>query len=99
MLDTPASVIPPAPAVHPKDLPSLRLLLGSLRNSLAIWPDYAFDVAFNRNTPFGVESALINDPLGVRYMMATNAANYVRPAMLPRLVRPQTKGGSDGIGR
>ena len=45
-------------------------------------------MAFNRNTLFGVESALVNDPAGVRYMMATNAANYVRPAIMPRLVRP-----------
>jgi cytochrome P450 len=88
MLETPHPVVPPAPAVHPKDLPSVRLLLGIIRNSLAAWPDYAFDVAFSRNTLFGIESALINDPSGIRYMMATNAANYVRPAVLPRLVRP-----------
>jgi cytochrome P450 len=88
MLDTPPFVVPPAPPVHSKDLPSVRLLLGTLRNSLAIWPDYAFDVAFNRNMLFGVESALINDPSGVRHVMATNAANYVRPAMVPRLSRP-----------
>jgi cytochrome P450 len=88
MLDRPPSIIPPAPAVHPKDLPSIRLLLGFVRNSLAVWPDYAFDTAFIRNTMFGVESALINDPAGVRYMMATNAANYVRPATLPRIMRP-----------
>ena len=88
MLDTPASVVPPAPPVHPKDLPSIRLLLGSIRNSLAIWPDYAFDTSFSRNTLFGVESVLVNDPEGVRRVMATNAANYVRPAMLPRILRP-----------
>jgi cytochrome P450 len=88
MLDTPAFIAPPAPAVHPEDLPSIRLLLRIIRNSLTIWPDYAFDTAFNRSTLFGVESALINDPSGVRYVMATNAANYVRPAMVPRLARP-----------
>src|ERR1700678_1486764 len=91
MLDTPSSVqsvIPPAPAVHPKDLPSIRRLLGIIRNSLSICPDYAFDTTFIRSTLFGVESVLINDPAGVRYMMATNAANYVRPAMLPRILRP-----------
>jgi cytochrome P450 len=71
----------------------MMLLLGSIRNSLAIWPNYAFDIAFNRNTLFGVESALINDPAGVRHMMATNAANYVRPAMLPRIMRPLTGRG------
>lgn len=88
MLDKPSFVIPPAPAVHQKDLPAIRLLFGSIRNSLAIWPDYSFDVAFNRNTLFGVESALVNDPAGIRHMMTTNAANYVRPAMLPRILRP-----------
>jgi cytochrome P450 len=88
MLDTPSAVIPPAPPVHTKDLPPVALLLGSIRNSLAIWPNHAFDITFNRNTLFGVESALVNDPAGVRYMMATNAANYVRPAMMPRILRP-----------
>jgi cytochrome P450 len=88
MLDTLSPVIPPAPAVHAKDLPPVRLLLGSIRNNLEIWADYAFDTSFNRNTLFGVESVLINDPVGVRYMMTTNAANYVRPAMMPRILRP-----------
>jgi cytochrome P450 len=88
MLDTLSPVIPPAPAVHAKDLPPLRLLLGSIRNSLAIWSDDAFDTSFSRNTLFGVESVLVNDPAGVRHMMATNAANYTRPAVMPRIVRP-----------
>ena len=88
MLDTTSPVIPPAPVVHPKDLPAIKLLWGSIRNSLAIWPDYAFDVPFSRNKLFGIESVLINDPAGVRHMMATNAANYVRPAVVPRLLRP-----------
>jgi cytochrome P450 len=88
MLDTALSIVPPAPAVHAKDLPSIRLLIGCLRNSLAIWPNYAFDIAFIRNTLFGIESVLINDPTGVRHMMATNMANYVRPAILARIIRP-----------
>jgi cytochrome P450 len=88
MLDTLSPVIPPAPAVHAKDLPPVKLLLGSIRNSLTIWADYAFDTGFNRNTLFGVESVLVNDPAGVRTMMTTNAANYVRPAMMPRILRP-----------
>ena len=88
MLDTLSPVIPPAPAVHAKDLPPVKLLLGSIRNNLEIWADYAFDTGFNRNTLFGVESVLVNDPVGVRTMMTTNAANYVRPAMMPRILRP-----------
>jgi cytochrome P450 len=93
MLDTLSPVIPPAPAVHAKDLPPVKLLLGSIRNNLEIWADYAFDTGFNRNTLFGVESVLVNDPAGVRTMMATNAANYVRPAMTPRILRPMVGRG------
>lgn len=81
-------VIPPAPAVLEKDLPPLRLLLGSIQNSLGIWPDYAFDATFSRNTLFGLETVLVNSPEGVRHVMATNAGNYVRPAMMARIMRP-----------
>ncbi len=88
MLATSPNVIPPAPPVHETDLPPIRLLLGSITNSLAIWPDYAFDTDFSRNKLFGVESVLINDPQGVRHVMAGNASNYVRPAMMPRIMRP-----------
>ena len=88
MLDTPPFIVPPAPAVHPKDLPTIRRLLGSISDSLSIWSDHAFDTTFSRSKLFGLESALINDPAGIRYILAANAANYVRPAVLPRLVRP-----------
>ena len=82
------AIIPPAPPVHPKDLPSLKLLMTSIRNSLAIWPDYAFDVQFSRNRLFGIETVLVNDPAGVRHVMTTNAGNYVRPAMMARIMQP-----------
>ena len=88
MLDTPPPIVPPAPVVHPKDLPTIKRLLGSIRDSLSIWPDHAFDTTFSRSRLFGLESALINDPAGIRHVLAANTANYVRPAVLPRLLRP-----------
>jgi cytochrome P450 len=88
MLDTTRLIVPPAPPVHHRDLPPLRLLVQSARNPCTIWTDDAFDIAFSRNTLFGVESALVNDPQGVRHMLAANAANYVRPAMMPRMFAP-----------
>ncbi|MBO0751265.1 MAG: cytochrome P450 [Bradyrhizobiaceae bacterium] len=87
MLDT-DRLVPPAPPVHSKNLPAVRLLLQSIRNICAIWTDDAFDAAFLRRRVFGIEGVLVNDPQGVRHMMAANAANYVRPAMLPRIFRP-----------
>src|SRR5262244_1807734 len=81
-------VIPPAPKVHAKDLPVWRHLLTAQRNSIGIFPNYAFDAPFARRTLLGVDAVLINDPEGIRHVMATNAANYVRPKMMPRVLRP-----------
>ncbi|MEQ8824021.1 MAG: cytochrome P450 [Filomicrobium sp.] len=85
---TTSTVIPPAPPVHPKELPPLQLLFGSIRNSLAIWPELAFDVDVHRKTLFGIKTLLVNDPSGVRHVMASHASNYVRPAMMARIMRP-----------
>ncbi len=83
------AIMPPAPQVHPKDSPSLKLLMTehsySLRDLAGL---HAFDVPFSRNRLFGLETVLINDPAGVRHMLTTNAANYVRPAMMPRIMQP-----------
>ncbi len=87
MLDTLAPIIPPAPPVHPKDLSPLRLLLTTIRNSLAIWADYAFDVPFARNKAFGIENVFVNDPSGIHHVMVTHSDNYVRPVIMPRILR------------
>ena len=81
-------VIPPAPVVHPKELSTLRLALTAVRNSLEIWPESAFDLTFSRNKVLGVENVLISDPAGIRHVMAENAMDYVRPTIMPRLLRP-----------
>ena len=82
-----AAIQPPAPVVHAKDLGSVRLMFTIVRNSLAIWPHYAFDVPFIRSRMFGIENVLINDPAGVRHVLGTNGANYVRPPVMPRILR------------
>jgi len=88
MLAQSLPIIPPAPKVHAKDLPIWRHLLTAQRNSIAIFPDYVFDNLFGRRTLLGVDAVLINDPEGIRHVMATKAPNYVRPKMMPRVLRP-----------
>jgi len=88
MLAQSIPVIPPAPKVHAKDLPTWRQVLTAQRNSIAIFADYVFDIPFGRRTLLGVDAVLINDPEGIRHVLTTNAANYVRPAMMPRVLRP-----------
>jgi cytochrome P450 len=81
-------VIPPAPPVHAKDLSTLSLVRTSARDTLAIWPNYAFEVPFSRRTVLGVEAVLLNDPAAIRHVMTTNVANYRRPVMTARILRP-----------
>ena len=88
MLAQALPVIPPAPKVHAKDLPILRHLLTAQRNSIEIFPGYAFEVPLARRKMLGIDAMLINDPAGVRHVLATNAANYVRPTFTPRVARP-----------
>jgi cytochrome P450 len=85
--------VPPAPTVHPKDLPVWRLLWKVTRSTLSIWPDYAFDTLYVRNSVMGVETILVNDPEGVRHVLTTNAANYRRPYSVTRVVRPLVGSG------
>lgn len=84
----PGLVLPPAPFVHPTDLSTLQLVVGTLRSNLAIWPDYAFDVLVNRRTTLGLTALLVNDPAWVRHVMITNAANYRRPVTVRRIAEP-----------
>jgi len=88
MLAQSLPVIPPAPKVHAKDLPTWRHLLTAQRNSIGLFPDYAFSVPFARRTLLGVEAVLINDPEGIRHVSGPNAANYVRPKTMRRVFRP-----------
>lgn len=98
MLDTTRLIAPPAPPVRRQPFSAVPLLLRSvrnvyIRNVCAIWPDHAFETPFLSARSFGVDIAVVNDPEGVRYVMATNASNYGRPAMFPRMLRPVTGRG------
>ena len=85
--------IPPAPKVHPKDLPVWRLLWQVTRCNLSIWPDRAFDALCVRNRVMGIDTILVNDPDGVRHVLTANAANYRRPYSVTRVARPLVGAG------
>jgi cytochrome P450 len=80
--------IPPAPTVHPKNLPVWRLLWNLTRSSISVWPDYAFDALYIRNSVMGFKTIVVSDPAGVRHVMTANAANYRRPPAVTRFARP-----------
>ncbi len=80
--------IPPAPTVHPKNLPVWRLLWNLTRSSISVWPDYAFDALYIRNSVMGFKTIVVSDPAGVRHVMTANAANYRHPPAVTRFARP-----------
>jgi len=80
--------VPPAPRVYAKDLALWQLLWNAARSNLAIWPDYAFDVLVARNTVFGIDTVLLNDPEVARHVLGGNSANYRRPVAVRRVARP-----------
>ncbi len=80
--------IPPAPTVHPKNLPVWRLLWNLTRSSISVWPDYAFDALYIRNSVMGLKTIVVSDPAGVRHVMTANAAYYRRPPAVTRFARP-----------
>lgn len=83
-----AAVAPPAPVVHAADLPAWRALWIAMRSNLSIWPNYAFDTLFHQRRVLGIDVALVNDPDGVRQVLATNTANYRRSIAVRRIARP-----------
>jgi cytochrome P450 len=80
--------IPPAPAVHAKDLPLWKFLRQYIQSNIAVWPDRAFDMMFNQVRTLGISTAVVNDPEAIRHVMAGNAANYRRPISVARIVAP-----------
>jgi cytochrome P450 len=81
-------VAPPAPKVHDKDLPGWRALYKFNRNTLSSQPRRAFEEPVIRRCIFGLESLLINDPDGVRHVLATAMDKYRRLVAAERILGP-----------
>ena len=81
-------IVPPAPFVHPRELPMWRLVLETTKNSLGNWADSSFEALLGRRTVFGIDSLLVNDPKWVRHVLHGNLGNYVKPPAMVRPVRP-----------
>ena len=81
-------VVPPAPKVRDKDLPGWRVLLEFNRNTVSIQPNRAFEELIVRRRIFGIDSILINEPEGVRYVLTTAMEKYKRLVAADRILAP-----------
>jgi cytochrome P450 len=82
-----ARIVPPAPPVHARPLPPWRLLAASLRNPLTGYSEESFQLASGRVKLLGRTTVAVNHPDGVKHVLTTHAARYVRPLPLIRSVR------------
>lgn len=71
-----------------------RLLFEFSRNTVATQPSRAFDELIVRRQILGIESLLLNDPDGVRYVLTTAMDKYKRPVAAGRILAPL---GGDGL--
>ena len=83
-----APIIPPAPEVHPTDLPGWRVVRDFTRNAVSAWPQRAFELPIYKRRIFGITGVLVNDPEGTRHVLSTNVANYVQTIPFIRMFRP-----------
>ena len=84
----PALIEPPAPKVHPRDLPTWRLLFEMGRSSVGVWSDRVFEQLYPRGRALGLDTLLVNDPEGVRHVLTAPTGRYSRPVAFARMIRP-----------
>jgi cytochrome P450 len=88
----PQALIPPFPpplhAAH-----TLGFLLAVQRNVLESFHAVAYDELIVRGRVLGRPITLVSDPAGVRRVLVENVANYVKPPLMVRIVRPFTGDG------
>lgn len=87
MLVPASRIIPPAPPVHARPLPSWRLLAATLRNPLTGYSQESFELPSGRVRLLGRTTIGINHPDGVKHVLTAHADKYVRPLPLIRSVR------------
>jgi cytochrome P450 len=81
-------VVPPAPKVHDNDLPGWWALFKFNRNTLSTQPRRAFEEPIIRRRILGLESILINEPDGVRHVLAAAMDKYKRLVAADRILGP-----------
>jgi cytochrome P450 len=63
------------------------------RSMMATFPRAAYDDLIYQRRQFGWLSVFVNDPDAVRHVFVANAANYERPVLARRLLRPLSGDG------
>lgn len=87
--------IPPVPPTPDQPLSPWRRLgmLLRRRSIMATFPRAAYEDLIYQRRQFGWLSVFVNEPDAIRHVFVTNAANYERPVLARRLLRPLSGDG------
>lgn len=87
--------IPPVPPTPDQPLSPMRRLgmLLRRRSIMATFPRAAYEDLIYQRRQFGWLTVFVNDPAAVHHVFVTNAANYERPVLARRLLRPLSGDG------
>lgn len=80
-------LVPPAPRVHEKPLPTWRAVAGMLRDPLTVYSELDFERTSSRARFMGRNNIGLNDPAAVKHVLTTHAARYRRAAAATRPFR------------
>jgi cytochrome P450 len=85
---TSAPFVPAAPRPPQQRLSLLASLRTLFDNSIAAYPEEAYDALVLPGRVLTLRSVTINDPDGVKHVLLDNAANYAKTALTRKLVEP-----------
>jgi cytochrome P450 len=85
---TAAPFVPPGPRPLQQPLSILAFVNALLDNSIATFPEEAYEAFVLPSRILTLRSVLINDPDGVKHVLLDNAPNYAKPSLARRLVEP-----------
>lgn len=90
----PALFVPVQPMRTARQQPSWRSLFGErLHNSIYAFPECAFDDGLRTRTMAGIRMPVVARPDALQRVLLDNKANYVRPALAQRIMRPVVGAG------
>ncbi len=87
-MPTVLTLTPPIHAIRSTRLGPLGLLRAMRGNALAMWDRRAYEQPAVVGNLLGRVQVLLNDPEALHHVLVSNAANYRRPALSHRLLRP-----------
>ena len=88
MLAEATRLVPPIHPIPESELGKLELIRALRTNALTMWSRRAYEKPALVGSFLGRMQVLLNDPAAIQHVLVQNAANYRRPELTARILRP-----------